>query len=117
MENKVESLLKTAVIGTKIPVIDKAYPDVFPSVTFHFYSENGILFGSGTVTQEGASCQVDIFYKVKTEAVKTAIKSIKQAVIKERYFAYPTMETTYESGTKIYHTYINFELIKESEES
>jgi len=111
-ETKVKTLLDNA---TTILVIETALPDIFPCVTFHFYSEDGTLFGSGTATEEGASCQVDIWYKVKTEAVKIGIKAIKQAIINEKYFSHPKMETTHETATKIYHTYINFELIKESE--
>jgi hypothetical protein len=116
VETKVEDLLKAAVQGLKVPVIDKAFPDVFPCITFHFYNESGALFGAGTATEEDAMCQVDIWYKVKTEFVKTAIAAIKQAIINERYFSFPKMETVQETATKIHHTYINFELIKESEE-
>ncbi len=113
MEDKVFDILKGA---TTVPVIKEAYPSIFPCLTFHFYNDGGALFGSGTATEEGASCQVDIWYKVKNESVKSAITSLKQAIKNERYFAYPRCETTYETNTKIYHTYINFDLIKESEE-
>lgn len=116
METKIFELLKTAVKGTNVPVIEEAYPNIFPCVTFHLYNESGALFGSGTATEEGASCQVDIWYKAKNDDVKSAIASTKQAIANERYFAYPSTETTYETNTKIYHTYINFDLIKESEE-
>ena len=112
METKVKNILDTA---TTILVIDEALPDIFPCVTFHLYSEGGSLFGSGTATEESASCQVDIWYKIKTEAVKMAISDIKRAITNERYFSFPQMESTFETVTKIYHTYINFELIKESE--
>jgi len=113
VETKVKNILDGA---TTIPVIELEVPNIFPCVTFHFYNENGSLFGAGTATEETASCQVDIWSKVKTDAVKLAIKSIKQAIISEKYFSYPTMENTYETATKIFHTYINFELIKEREE-
>lgn len=116
METKVKNLLDAATIETNIPVIEEALPDVFPCVTFHFYSENGTLFGAGTATEEGAKCQIDIWYKVKSDDVKLAIKAIKQAIVNEKYFSYPQMESTQETATKIYHTYITFELIKESEE-
>jgi hypothetical protein len=115
VETKVENLLKQAVTGLKIPVIDKPAPGAFPCITFHFYNEDGSLFGAGTATEEGAMCQVDIWYNVKSEAIKTAIKAIRQAIINERNFAFPQMDTLYEEVKKIYHTHINFELIKESE--
>lgn len=115
METKVENILKAAVIGTNVPVINKDYPDVWPCITFHFYNENGALFGAGTATEEGASCQVDIWYNVKTDEVKLAVKNIKNALVKEKYFTYPTKESVYETDKKIYHTYFLFDLI-ESEE-
>lgn len=116
METKVKDILKNGTVGLKIPVIDEALPNAFPCITFHFYNENGALFGAGTATEESASCQVDIWYKIKTDDVKLAIKGIKQAIVNERYFGYPRKETTQETNTKIYHTHINFELIQESEE-
>ena len=112
METKVKDILELA---TTIPVLDLAYPNIWPCITFHFYSENGSLFGAGTATEESAMCQVDIWSKVKTDAVKLAIKSVKQAIVSEKYFSYPTMDNDFETATKIYHTNINFQLIKESE--
>lgn len=114
MEDKVFNLLKGA---TTLNVLKEAATGITPPyVTFHFYNDGGALFGSGTATEEGASCQVDIWYKVRNDAVKSAITSLKQAIKNEKYFSYPTIEGNYETNTKIYHTYITFDLIKESEE-
>lgn len=115
MEDKIKDFLEQATTA-QVLEYGKSLPNIWPCVTFHLYNESGALFGSGTATEEGASCQVDIWYKVKNDAVKSAIASLKQAIKNERYFSYPTMETSYETNTKIYHTYINFDLIKESEE-
>lgn len=114
MEDKIKTLLES--LNTGIIVLEDALPNNFPCITFHFYNETGTLFGSGTATEEGANCQVDIWYKVKTNKVKSAVKAIKQAIINERYLSYPTKETIFETATKIYHTYFNFEIINESEE-
>lgn len=113
MEDKIKSLLESA---TTIKVLESASPDIFPSITFHIYNEDGALFGGGKATEERASCQVDIWYKVKNSAVKIAINSIKQAIITERQFTHPSKETMFENDKGIYHTHMNFEFILESEE-
>lgn len=112
MEIKIKALLKAV---TTLHVLDKGYPDIFPCVTFHLYGESGALFGKGTATEEKISCQVDIWCKVKSTVIDAEIKKIKQAIVAEKYFAYPTKDYDYETVTKIHHTNINFELL-ESEE-
>ncbi len=115
MEDKLKSILEHAV-ENKIPVIEAAVPDVFPCITFHFYNVSGYLFGGGTATEVGAKCQVDLWYNKRTEPMKSAIKALKQAIINEKEYLYPQMETSQEAGTKKWHTYFNFEVIIESEE-
>ena len=115
MEDKIQALLKNTVDESILPVLEKAYPDIFPSITFHLYNEGGALFGSGNATEESASCQIDIWYKVKKDNIKAEINKIKQAIINEKYFSHPTKETVIETGTKIYHTYIIFELLETEE--
>lgn len=113
MEIKLERILKNV---TTLPVLDIAYPNIFPCITYHFYLESGALFGLGIAEEEKASCQIDVWYKKKTSDIKAEIKKIKQAIVDEKLYSFPNMETTQETGTKIYHTHINFELVKESEE-
>lgn len=113
MENKIKKILDES---ATIPVLEVSQPNNYPCVTYHFYNESGSLFGGGTATEESASCQIDIWYKEKTEKVKDTINKIKKAIIKDKYFSFPSMDTMHESDKKIYHTHINFDLIIESED-
>jgi len=114
MENKIETFLKS--LNLKTPVLDLPFPNIYPCITYHIYMENGALFGAGTATEKGAMCQADIWYKAKNSAVKREIDSVEKAIKNEKYFSYPSKGMDYETNTKIYHTYFNFELINESGE-
>lgn len=114
MEEKIKNLLKTV---KGIPVIDDVLPsrENYPCITFHLYQENGLLFGSGDAEETGASCQVDVWYKVKNELIKNKINEIKQVIVNTQYFSYPTKDTYFEKDTKIWHTFYNFEIIETGE--
>lgn len=113
MEDKIKELLERVSL---IPVLDKAYPNVYPSITFHLYGENGELFGDGDATEEVLSCQVDIWEKeTKTTKGKRTIKNIKQEIRDEKYFTYPRFGYMYENDTKMHHSYFNFELLRTGE--
>lgn len=113
MDEKIKNLLDSV---SYIPVLDSGVPDVIPCVTYHLYNENGLLFGAGEATQEGVSCQVDIWYREKTAEVIDTIKAIKNALKAEKNFTYPIGDSSYDSTNKIRHKYFTFEIFIESEE-
>lgn len=113
MEDKIKELLEKVSL---IPVLDKAYPNLYPSITFHMYSESGALFGNGEATEEVISCQVDIWEKeTKTEKGKKSIKNIKQAIRGEKYFTYPEFDYNFENDAKIHHSFFNFKILRTGE--
>lgn len=112
VEAKIKSILDDA---TTIPVLEKAFPEVWPSITFHLYGEDGALFGGGLATEETVSCQVDIWYKAKNDSVKSEIKKIKSALKNQKYFTYPQKGYIYETNNKIHHTYFTFECLETEE--
>jgi hypothetical protein len=112
VETKIKVILEAA---TTIPILDKAYPDIFPSITFHLYGENGALFGGGSATEETVSSQVDIWYKAKNDFIKEEIKKIKQALNNQKYITYPQKGYMYETNNKIHHTYFTFECLETEE--
>ena len=111
MEEAIKSMLEKATKGTGVKVLTEPLPDVFPSITFHLYGESGSLYAKGKATEETVNCQIDVWYKAKKESVKAAIKSIKSAIVEGNYYTHPTITTVYETGTKLYHTYLEFECV------
>ena len=101
--------------ASTIPVLDTGTPDVIPCVTFHFFNENAPLMGGGKATEEGASCQVDIWYYSKDEKITSTINAIHTALKAEYTFSYPEGDSIYEPNNGVWHKYFTFELIKESE--
>ena len=112
MESRIKAFLGLAVDKKILPTLTIPTPNIYPCITFHLYNESGELFGQGKATEEKASCQIDIWYKVKTVAILDEISQLKQSIIDEQYFSYPTKNTDYETTTKIYHTYFNFEVLE-----
>jgi hypothetical protein len=112
VEEKIYNILDGA---STIPVLKTGTPDVIPCVTFHFFNENAPLMGGGNAAEEGASCQVDIWYKVKEDKVTSTVKAIHTALKAEKTFTYPIGDEIYGSENKVWHKYFTFELIKESE--
>jgi hypothetical protein len=112
----VEDDIKTMLGDTSlVPVLPDGIPDIIPCVTFHFFSETGALFGAGKATEEAASCQVDIWYQVKSDEIKSTISGIKEAIKNKRTYSYPMKGYIYEPGSRVHHTYFTFEIIHESE--
>jgi hypothetical protein len=112
MEERIIALLT----NDFIPVLEDTESDIFPCITFHFYNEDGALYAGGNATEETASCQIDFWYKAKTPVVMNAITVIKKAIMNKKTFSFPKKESLYETDTKIHHTYLTFDLIKESGE-
>lgn len=113
MEDKIKELLENVSL---IPVLDKAYPNIYPSITFHLYGENGALFGDGDAIEEVVSCQVDIWEKeTKTTRGKQTIKNIKQVIREEKYFTYPEFDYNFENDTKIHHSFFYFKILRTEE--
>jgi hypothetical protein len=112
VEDELKALLDSVSL---IPVLPDGVPDVIPCVTFHFFSENGALFGAGKATEETASCQIDIWYSEKSAEIKSTISSIKNLIKNKRTYSYPVKGYIYEAGSRIHHTYFTFEIINESE--
>lgn len=99
-----------------IPVLEDTETDIFPCITFHFYNETGAVFGCGKATEETASCQVDFWYHTKDSQITEAIKVITNKIKNDNKMSYPKKETVFEKDTRLYHTYVTFDLIKESGE-
>ena len=112
MEDELKSMLKSASL---VPVLDDDVPDMIPCVSFHFFSENGDLFGAGDATEEIASCQVDIWSYEKSNKIKSTISNIKEAIKNKSIYSNPVKGYIYESDKKVHHTYFTFEIIMESE--
>lgn len=115
MDEKLKSLLEAATIDG-IPVIDNTTPDIWPCITFDSFSENGALFGAGKATEESVSYQVDIWYQLKTDNIKTVIKNIRSALKAEKIYSYPIYDYFYDKTSNMYHSYFTFDAVKESEE-
>ena len=111
MEDKIKTLLENATVGTGIKVLTDALPNIFPSITFHFYDESAALYGKGKATEETVNCQIDLWYKVKIPSISTVKQNIKSAIISDNHFTHPSITTSYETGTKIYHTHFDFEAL------
>lgn len=116
MEDRIKEFLESVTTLRPINVDEGEGKDIFPSITFHFYNETGIVFGAGKAAVETASCQIDFWYRKKTEEIKQAMQDIKQAIINESTFSCPVKEGNYEADKKIYHTHYTFELIKKGGE-
>jgi hypothetical protein len=116
MENRIMEFLEVATNLRPILFDEGQGKNVFPCITYHFYSDEGAVFGSGKAEIEKASCQVDFWYKVKSEEIKQAITAVKQAIVNETTFTHPVKEHIFETDKKIYHTYFTFELIKKEGE-
>lgn len=116
MDDRIEEILKIATTLRPIIFDEGQGKNIFPCITFHFYNETGAVYGSGKAVEETAGCQIDFWYKAKTEAVKQAIADVKQAIVNETKFTHPEKGHLFETDTKIYHTYFTFTLIKERDE-
>jgi hypothetical protein len=116
MEERIKLFLENATTLRPIIIDEGTAKNVFPCITLHFYNENGALFGGGNATEETASCQIDFWYKVKSPDVTNTISEVKEKIKNERTFSFPKKETLIETDTKLYHTYLTFDLIKESGE-
>ncbi len=116
MEERIQAILEAATTLRPIILDEGQAKDNFPCITFHFYNEEGAVFGAGKAKIEKASCQIDFWYKVTTEEVKQAVKDIKQAIINISTFTYPKKDGNFEADKKIHHTYITFDLIKKGGE-
>lgn len=116
MEDRIMQILKGATTLRPILSDEGQAKDNFPCITFHFYMEKGEVFGGGKIKTETASCQIDFWYKVKTETVEQAIKAVKQALAEETTFTYPEKDYIFEADKKIHHTYFTFNLIKKAGE-
>jgi hypothetical protein len=116
MEDRIMDFLEAATTLQPIIFDEGQGKNIFPCITYHFFTDSGAVFGSGKATEEVASCQVDFWYKVKTNAIKEAISSVKQAIVNETTFTQPDKQHLFENDTKIYHTYLTFQLIKKEGE-
>jgi hypothetical protein len=116
MEDRIMEFLKAATTLRPIIFDEGQGKNIFPCITFHFYNESGAIFGAGKAVEEIAGCQIDFWYKSKTEAVKQSIIAVKQAIVNDTTFTHPNKEHVFETDTKIYHTYFTLQLIKKAGE-
>lgn len=120
MEDRIMDFLKDATTLRPIVFDEGQAKDIWPCITFHFFSDSGAVYGSGKAEIETASCQVDFWYKKKTSdkygQINDRIQEVKQAIVNETTFTHPDKEHIFETDTKIYHTYFTFQLIKKAGE-
>ncbi len=116
MEDRIKAFIEDCTTLRPVKFDEGQGKNIFPCITFHFFSDTGAVFGSGKAGIEVTSCQVDFWYKAKTEEIKQAIAAIKQAIVNETTFTHPEKGHLFETDNKIYHTYFTFQLIKKEGE-
>lgn len=116
MEERIKALIKAATTLRPVIFDEEEAKNTFPCITFHFYNESGAVFGAGKANTETAYCQIDFWYKERTEVIKQAISNVKSAIIQESTFTYPERDYIFETDKKMHHTYFTFQLIKKEGE-
>jgi hypothetical protein len=120
VEDRIKEFLEGATTLRPIIYDEGQAKNIWPCITFHFYADEGAVFASGKAEIETVNCQVDFWYKAKTSSkygeIKDRIQEVKQAIVNEKTFTHPKKGHMLETDTKIYHTYLTFELIKKGGE-
>lgn len=96
-----------------VPIYWQLRPEEFPSITYEFIDEAGVLYGDGKEIQTGVQCQVDVWSKSDyTELVDRVIE-----IMRVNGFIRSRASDDFEKVTKIYHKVIifNFEYRTEGE--
>lgn len=96
-----------------VPMKYELRPDSFPSISYHFFGEQGALFGDGELEQEVVSCQVDIWYKNKDDYIQ--IKKQVKSAMKKADFLFSNAMGTFEKDVRAYHEVLVFNFYYESE--
>ena len=95
-----------------IPVEYELRPNGFPSISYHFFGEQGELFGDGEIEQEMVSCQIDIWSKGDYTQIKKQVRS----AMKEADFLFVSADGNYEKDVNIFHGILIFNYYYESED-
>jgi len=94
-----------------VPVLWQLRPKDLPGITYHFFNENGELYGEGEEVIGGISCQIDIWSKT---SYTTLSKQVKTAMKKSGFYFVDGMDS-FEEGVNIYHKTLVFNYYYESE--
>lgn len=96
-----------------ISVLYLIRPIEFPGITYHFFNQEGVLYGDGDEQQEIASCQIDIWSK---KADYTQLKKEIRSAMKIAGFLFSNASDTYENDVQLYHGVLTFNFYYESED-
>ncbi len=105
--------LKTIIENAlNIPVIELSDPVLTPCATWYQLYQESELSGSGNVTEESETYDIDIWCDTREEVeslstlLKTALSSIK-------YTTFPALTFSYDTNGKFWRANFNFKHIKE----
>lgn len=94
-----------------MPVLWQLRPNAFPGLTYHFFNEQGELYGDGKEKTGSVLCQVDVWSKDNYGAIKKQVKTN----MKEAGFLYVSATDTYEDDVRLYHCVLVFNYYFEDE--
>lgn len=105
----IEQLIKTVL---NIPVIDLSKPILPPCATWYKSFEEPELSGSGEVTEESETYEIDIWGKGRQDVIsKTGL--LKKALINIKYNTFPNTTFSYDTNGKMWRGNLNFKHVKE----
>ncbi|SDL20548.1 hypothetical protein [Natronincola ferrireducens] len=107
--NHVHSILSPL----NIPVLWQLRPKNPPCISYHFFNEQGILYGDGEELTGSISCQVDIWSRNNFTDIKKQVKS----AMKSAGFLFSHADENFEEDVKLHHCFLVFNFYyRESEE-
>lgn len=111
MVNKVYIILKPL----RVPIKWLKRPPFDASqiaISYHFFNEGDLIYGDGSVSEEGGALQVDIFSKVD---YSSTIKEVKR-LLKGAGFLFadghPDAEEKLDDNTTVYHKILIFNYVE-----
>lgn len=94
-----------------VPVLWQLRPQKPPGITYHFYNEQGELYGDGGEIAGSVACQIDIWSTVDYTNLKKQVK----AAMKQCGFLFVDASDFFEEDAKVYHCVLIFNYYYESE--
>lgn len=95
-----------------IPVIELSDPILSPCSTWYQLYQESELTGSGSVTEESETYEIDIWCDTR-EDTESYSRLLKAALLNTKYITFPALTFSYDTNGKLWRANFNFKHIKE----